>query len=712
MSYKRNHSLVQSVVALILATLAAISVFGAKGNLDAGFATRGKFVPSLAGTEKAYDTIVQPDGKIVVVGGIANAGSQFDFFVQRLNADGSPDETFANAIGRASYSYSPSSEVANTATLQSDGKIIVVGYVQAANNYGDFGILRLNSDGSPDETFGPGGWRVVSMTQTTDIAVAVSIQPIGGVEKILVAGNSGTANVTFGFVRLNPDGAVDTTFGTAGMTLLGIGGVADSLQDMTLDGSGRIVAAGFSRFDFGLGSYRDDFAAVRLLANGMPDASFSGDGKVVTQMAGSAQPRSIAVQNIGGVEKIVVGGLSRVGVSDDFAFLRYTPDGALDTTFGSNGRVYIDFNQNDDQALDINVQRDGKIVGVGLARLGANQDFAATRLTVNGQLDKTFGACGRVRTDLGTFTDIAYGATLDANDRIIAVGESTNGANADFAVVRYTNGGQATAMSRDFDGDGKDDVAVFRPSTGVWYANCSCQGFRAVQFGLPGDVPQAADYDGDGRTDQAVFRGGRWFVLRSSDGGATVVDFGTNGDIPTVGDYDGDDKADFSVWRPSTGVWYVFRSSDYQWTATAFGLNGDRPAPADFDGDGKTDLAVYRNGDWWMKHSSNESGDLGFSKFGIAADVVAVGDFDGDGKADQSVFRATEGTWFQQLPTHVRVTRFGSPTDKPAPADFDGDGKADIAIFRSGQWHVIGSSTNAYSVTNFGIAEDLPAVVR
>ena len=159
------------------------------------------------------------------------------------------------------------------------------------------------------------------------------------------------------------------------------------------------------------------------------------------------------------------------------------------STRHSAQRRTTDFVTNEEQIHKLLIQTDKKIVGVGFMRYGVNQNFALARYSLNGNLDTTFGSCGRITSDLGTNTDIAYGATIQPDGKIIAVGEMVNGAtSADFAVVRYTSGGQATVTSADFDGDGKEDVSVYRPSEGVWYMNCSCQGFRAVKFGLAGDI--------------------------------------------------------------------------------------------------------------------------------------------------------------------------------------------------------------------------------
>ena len=258
----------------------------------------------------------------------------------------------------------------------------------------------------------------------------------------------------------------------------------------------------------------------------------------------------------------------------------------------------------------------------------------------------------------------------------------------------------------DFDGDGRTDVSVFRPSDGFWYLLQSSAGFAAYPFGLSEDTIVPGDFDGDGKADVAVWRpaNGTWYLLRSTEGFA-AFQFGAIGDIPVAADYDGDGKADIAVFRPSNGVWYVLKSTGGI-MFVQFGQNGDVPVLGDFDGDGRTDISIYRSGEWWILQSS---GGIAVENFGTSGDIVVAGDFDGDGKTDPAVFRPSNGYWYNLRSSDRGVTykQFGTAGDIPSPGDFDGDGKADTAVFRNGVWF-IDRSTEGLQITQFGVADDRP----
>jgi hypothetical protein len=280
--------------------------------------------------------------------------------------------------------------------------------------------------------------------------------------------------------------------------------------------------------------------------------------------------------------------------------------------------------------------------------------------------------------------------------------------NADFT-------GTIQVPPADFDGDGESDLAVWRPSTGVWHVNRSLnQNYSAHKFGGQefGDVVVPGNYDGDKQTDYGVFRNGVWYVQNSSNGAVHVTQFGLAGDRPVQGDFDGDGETDISVWRESTHVWYVLRSSDGGYSAFQYGLDGDRPLAGDYDGDGIADYAIWRpsSGVWYVLLSTN--GQVLINHFGMNGDTPLVGDFDGDHKADLSVFRPSTGVWYalHSSDGSFSARAWGISTDKPVPGDYDRDGKTDLAVYREaeGNWYVLLSRTGAYTVRKFGMSGDIP----
>ncbi|MBS1795443.1 MAG: VCBS repeat-containing protein [Acidobacteria bacterium] len=251
-------------------------------------------------------------------------------------------------------------------------------------------------------------------------------------------------------------------------------------------------------------------------------------------------------------------------------------------------------------------------------------------------------------------------------------------------------------VSEDFDGDGKDDIAVWRPGpagvegTGFHILQSADNTYKYENFGQTGDFANVVgDWDGDGKADAAVYRDGTaqspqsYFFFRGSknnpNGNVVYIPWGRQGDIGYTGDFDGDGKVDPAVQRNVGGnnaVHYVFKSSNGSTYSLQWGFATDYVAPGDYDGDGRTDLAVVRDGTsngapqklWFIAYAdsagANYSNQIAWGKPG---DYICQGDYDGDGTTDRAVWRPTDGTFYAMTSYSNNIQyKWGKSGDVPA----------------------------------------------
>ena len=441
-----THCRAIAATGIILALFGSVQMAQATdGDLDPTFGTGGTLMTDLnRSTDLASAVAIQSDGKLVVVGQTYknNDYSTEDFAVARYNTDGTLDTTFGNG-GRVRTDFPGLAAVPSAVVIQPDGKIVVAGGAFPLFTFlGNFEVVRYNSNGSLDRSFGNGGIVTTNFPQGS-YAFDVALQPDG---KIIAAGTvfvnfdpGESSDTDFALARYNPDGSPDATFGNGGQVSTDFLGFEDDAFSVLIQPDGKIVA---------VGSANDpatfyDFAAARYLSNGTIDTTFGVGGKVRTDFGDQNfdRARSAALQPDG---KIVAAGfaISQNGGVQNFAVARYTSNGILDTTFSRDGKTQIDFGNCCQSATKVLLQSDGKIITVGGSNGESSEDdFLLARLSPRGSLDATFGVGGQVRTSFGDLNGGANGAALQSDGKIVAVGFQATFSNqwSNFALARYLN---------------------------------------------------------------------------------------------------------------------------------------------------------------------------------------------------------------------------------------------------------------------------------
>ena len=383
-------------------------------------------------------------------------------------------------------------------------------------------------------------------------------------------------------------------------------------------------------------------------------------------------------------------------------------------------------------------------VGTGSAAVG---DFTTVLLTINPNL--TIGGYPEVWTEFTiTLSGLpAGGASGRVAFRYFVTSGGPVGDNSSYIGIdtfSYTPGTIVPSTADavlDFNGDHKTDYVVVRNTGGgsggqvTWLINLNGTGTtQGVAWGISTDFFVSGDFDGDGKDDVTVYRpsspgNSNFYVLNSSNSTVTLINLGQTGDDPTVvSDYNGDGKDDAAVYREGAAAgqqsyWFYKTSADDVVHYVPWGLNGDFPNPGDFDGNGSADFQVQRNsgsgqGNFWTLLSTGVIQPL--FTYGTSSDLLLPGDYDGDGKTDVGVARGSGGQilWYYRPSStsgSVGPIPWGlSATDFPTPGDYDGDGKTDIAIWRpnadvnQNYFWVRNSASGATSTFEWGQQGDYP----
>ncbi len=357
----------------------ALTRFDADGAVDPTFATGGTATVGFGGglSVEARDLALQPDGRIVVAGSTgAKFGSPTDFAVARYLADGTPDPSFG-AGGVVVTDWHGTTDRAYAVLIQDDGKIVVAGHAgtpptSATGN--DYAVARYTSTGELDASFGTGGKAETNVAGRTDLAYAAALQPDGAIVLAGRAGVDGAADPDVGIVRYRGDGSLDATFGSSGVVLIDVsGGSWDEASDVAVTSDGAILVAVQA-----LVGATFDYALARFRADGALDTAFGTHGVTTTAFAaGDDYARAMSLRPDG---RIVVVGQASSATGSDFGVARYHADGSPDTTFGNGGQLAVDFFGKADGAGCVVTRADGAILVGGLASNGSGSGFGLVRI--------------------------------------------------------------------------------------------------------------------------------------------------------------------------------------------------------------------------------------------------------------------------------------------------------------------------------------------
>jgi len=305
---------------------------------------------------------------------------------------------------------------------------VVTGCVVALVAGGAAALPAAAAGGSLDPSWNGSGFTTTSFGGAYAFADGIVVQ--GGRNVTVVGGSSGVTNV-FAVARYEPNGVLDPSFGVGGLVTTSFNG--DDLADAVTYQGDKTVVVGYTSPD---GGTTFNFALARYLANGALDPTFGSGGKVVTSFGGGYDfADAVLVHG----DKIVVAGESRTGAGyNQFIVARYNTDGSLDTSFGTGGFTTTDFGFHYNAANGVAMMGD-RIVAAGYAQGPTHLDFAVARYTSSGALDTSFGSGGKVLTDFG---NDAAGHAVDVRGySIVVVGAASNGTDNDFAAAEYNANG-------------------------------------------------------------------------------------------------------------------------------------------------------------------------------------------------------------------------------------------------------------------------------
>jgi uncharacterized delta-60 repeat protein len=440
----------------------------ADGSLDNTFASDGKLLVSIGTFSSTVCAMaIDHNNKILVAGKslFVIEGQVFDTIgyrmsVIRFDTEGILDSTF-NGDGKLVVNIGDVSanllDKPKSLVIDNSGKILIAGIADYNSNSAidesKFAILRLNDDGSFDNTFNGDGIALISVgDHIFDITHSLSLDSFG---KIVVAGTSSTisSDRDFSAIRLKTDGTLDSSFNGTGKIIIPLGDGNDEARSFTFDEDGKILIAGFS-----YNGKNNNFSVARVNADGSLDNTFSSYGKLLIPSDGIDEAKSLIIDPAG---KVLAAGTSFNGNDNDFSIVRLNADGSFDRTFNETGKLMIPVGNDEDFGNCLAQDVNGKILIAGTSIINYQREFSIIRLNSNGSLDSTFDADGKLVIPIWASSNDGGNLTIDAFGKIIIVG----GTAGNFCIFRLNSDG---SMDSTFNGDG---IKIIDDSLSG-YANC------------------------------------------------------------------------------------------------------------------------------------------------------------------------------------------------------------------------------------------------
>ncbi len=511
----------------------------AQGELDNSFGSGGKVITNIFNTDDyGTSSVIQQDGKIIVAGfSYDGPSSDANFAMVRYNTDGILDDSFGFG-GKVTTDFTKSQDIATSVAIQNDGKIIIAGNTDNQT----MAAVRYKSNGIIDSTFGTAGKATLSFLSAGVGVGSVAIQS----DQKIVLGGYAYSNFHFNItlVRFNTNGTLDNTFNVIGSVTLDLGNYSE-IYSVKIESDQKIIAAG-SLFN---NNGNNDFIVARYNPDGSLDNTFNSVGTVITDFGNSNDAANSIIELPDG--KLCVAGSSFNGINNDFALVEYNSDGSLNNSFGSFGKVKTDINNSEDNGNSILMQTDGKLIISGTTYNGANHDFAVVRYNSNGTLDDNFGTAGKVVTDFNNSDDNAGSSAIQSDGKIVVAGY-TNGLYTDFAAVRYntdgaidnsfgTNGIVKTDLGNSYD---TGNSLVIQKNGKIVVAGSANNGasydVAVTRYNIDGSLDNTFGDRGKANTNLGAGTNGNSAAIQS------------NGKIVVAGSYNSGANSDFLVLRYDT----------------------------------------------------------------------------------------------------------------------------------------------------------------